>query len=139
MVRVSPPPKGRVPPSMPAASFLIWSMRPILRRLRRKLRNLHAGGTNISEFKIDSALSGPLDWSRFPHGEEFSVGMQLICPSLDYLDNVFADIQGGLPPEEPAIMVGTASVLDPSLARQGGTRCGYHLLPLPPARWPLMG
>ncbi|MFC2029339.1 phytoene desaturase family protein [Chloroflexota bacterium] len=88
--------------------------------LRKRLRNLHAGGTNISEFKIDSALSGPLDWSRFPHGEEFSVGMQLLCPSLDYLDNVFSDIQGGLPPEAPAIMVGTASVLDPSLAPEGG-------------------
>ncbi len=88
--------------------------------LRKKLRNLHAGGTNISEFKIDSALSGPLDWSRFPHGEEFSVGMQLLCPSMDYLDRVFADIQGGVPPEDPAIMVGTASVLDPSLAPEGG-------------------
>ena len=46
--------------------------------------------------------------------------MQLLCPSLDYLDRVFADIQGGLPPEEPAVMVGTASVLDPSLAPERG-------------------
>ena len=88
--------------------------------LRRRLRNLRAGGTNISEFKIDSALSGPLDWSRFPHGSEFSGGMQLLCPSLDYLDYVFADVQRGVPPEEPAIMVGTASVLDPTLAPDGG-------------------
>ena len=88
--------------------------------LRRKLSNLRVGVTNISEFKIDSALSGPLDWSRFPHGQEFSVGMQLLCPSLDYLDRVFADIQRGEPPEEPAIMVGTASALDPSLAPEGG-------------------
>ena len=88
--------------------------------LRKRLGNVHAGGTNISEFKIDSALSAPLDWSRFPHGEEFGVGMQLLCPSLDYLDRVFADIQGGVPPEEPAIMVGTASVLDSSLAPYDG-------------------
>jgi beta-carotene ketolase (CrtO type) len=44
----------------------------------------------------------------------------LLCPSLDYLDRVFADIQRGVPPEEPAMMVGTASVLDPSLAPAGG-------------------
>lgn len=88
--------------------------------LRRKLERLRAGGTNISEFKIDAALSGPLDWSRFPHGQEFSVGMQLLCPSMEYLDYVFADIERGVPPEEPAIMVGTASVLDPSLAPNGG-------------------
>jgi beta-carotene ketolase (CrtO type) len=88
--------------------------------LRRKLSNVRAGGTNVSEFKIDAALSGPLDWSRFPHGDELAVGMQLLCPSLDYLDNVFADIQRGVPPEEPAMMTGTASVLDPSLAPAGG-------------------
>ena len=88
--------------------------------MRRKLGNIRIGGTNISEFKIDSALSGPLDWSRFPHGEEFGVGMQLLCPSMEYLDRVFADIQRGVPPEEPAIMVGSASVLDPSLAPEGG-------------------
>ena len=88
--------------------------------LRRKLQSRRAGGTNVSEFKIDSALSGPLDWSRFPHGEELSVGMQLLCPSMDYLDAVFADIQRGYPPEEPAMMVGSASVLDPSLAPKGG-------------------
>jgi beta-carotene ketolase (CrtO type) len=88
--------------------------------LRRRLQGLRVGGTNISEFKIDAALSGPLDWSRFPHGEELSAGMQLLCPSLDYLEAVFADIQRGVPPEEPAIMVGSASVLDPSLAPPGG-------------------
>ncbi len=88
--------------------------------LRRKLQRLRAGGTNISEFKIDAALSGPLDWSRFPHGQEFSGGMQLLCPSMEYLDYVFADIERGVPPEEPAMMVGTASVLDPSLAPNGG-------------------
>lgn len=88
--------------------------------LRRKLGNLRIGGTNISEFKIDSALSGPLDWSRFPHGQELSAGMQLLCPTVDYLDYVFADIQAGNTPQEPAIMMGTASVLDPSLAPDGG-------------------
>jgi len=88
--------------------------------LRRKLGNLRAGGTNVSEFKIDAALSGPLDWSRFPHGDEFSIGMQLLCPSIEYLDHVFADIAAGYPPQEPAMMVGTASVLDPSLAPEGG-------------------
>ncbi len=88
--------------------------------LRRALRNVRIAGTNISEFKVDCALSGPLDWSRFPHGEEFSVGMYLICPSLEYLDLAFADIRRGLPPEEPAMMVCTPSALDPTLAPPGG-------------------
>ncbi len=88
--------------------------------LRRQLRNVRVAGANISEFKLDCVLSGPLDWSRFPHGDEFRPGMFLLCPSLDYLDNVFADIRRGLPPEEPAMMVCTPEALDPTLAPDGG-------------------
>lgn len=88
--------------------------------LRRRLRTVRVSRTNISEFKIDAALSGSLDWSRFPRGNDFRVGMHLLCPSLEYLDAVFADIHRGVTPEEPAMMVGTASELDPSLAPEGG-------------------
>jgi len=88
--------------------------------LRRKLGTVRASRTNISEFKLDATLSGPLDWSRFPRGNHFRVGMHLLCPSLEYLDAAFADIHRGLEPEQPAMMVGTASALDPSLAPAGG-------------------
>lgn len=88
--------------------------------LRRQVRNIRVAGTNISEFKIDAALSGPLDWSRFPHGEEFAAGMNLICPSVDYLEMAFADIHSGRTPENPAMMVCQATSLDPTLAPPGG-------------------
>ena len=88
--------------------------------MRARLRGAHSGGTNVSEFKVDCALSGPLDWSRFPHGSEFSAAMQLLCPSLEYLEMAFADISRGFTPEQPALMAASASMLDPTLAPPGG-------------------
>jgi phytoene dehydrogenase-like protein len=87
--------------------------------LRRQVRNIRIAGTNISEFKIDAALNGPLDWSRTPRGPEFAAGMNLLCPSLEYLEQAFGDIHSGRTPENPAMMVCMASALDPTLAPPG--------------------
>lgn len=88
--------------------------------LRRRLGLIHTSGTNIGEFKLDCALSEPLDWSKFPHGNEFRVGMHLLCPSLEYLDYVFADVARGVDPENPAMLVCTSGSLDPTLVPEKG-------------------
>ncbi|MBN1315715.1 MAG: NAD(P)/FAD-dependent oxidoreductase [Anaerolineales bacterium] len=88
--------------------------------LRRRLELAHTSGTNIGEFKLDCALSEPLDWSRFPHGNDFRVGMHLVCPSLEYLDYVFADVARGVDPAEPAMLVCSAGSLDQTLVPKPG-------------------
>jgi phytoene dehydrogenase-like protein len=46
-------------------------------------------------------------------------GLQLLCPSVQYLRNAFADYQRGLPSKEPAVIAMTFSALDPSIAPPG--------------------
>lgn len=43
-------------------------------------------------------------------------GMQLLCPSLEYLEQAFRDYDGGIPSRQPAALGMTFSKLDPSLA-----------------------
>jgi phytoene dehydrogenase-like protein len=46
-------------------------------------------------------------------------GMQLICPSVDYLRRAFNEAASGLPPTHPALVVMTPTASDPSLAPTG--------------------
>ncbi len=52
-------------------------------------------------------------------GKDLLQGLQLLCPSVQYLDDAFADFMKGYPSENPALVVMTFSSLDPSLAPAG--------------------
>lgn len=52
-----------------------------------------------------------------PH--ESHHGLQLLCPSPQYLRNAFADYQRGLPASDPAVIAMTFTALDPSIAPPG--------------------
>src|SRR5262249_38814230 len=56
----------------------------------------------------------PLDLATSVHA-----GMQLICPSVDYLQQAYAEALEGRPPDHPALVVMTPSALDPTLAPPG--------------------
>lgn len=43
----------------------------------------------------------------------------MLCPSLQYLRNAFADYQRGLPSREPAVISMTFSAIDPTVAPEG--------------------
>lgn len=45
--------------------------------------------------------------------------MQLICPSLDYLQSAYDDARRGIPAERPALVVMTPSAVDPSIVPPG--------------------
>ena len=45
--------------------------------------------------------------------------LQLICPSLDYLNRAYADYLAGSPSREPALIAMTFSAVDPTLAPAG--------------------
>lgn len=46
-------------------------------------------------------------------------GMQLLCPSYDYLLQTYAEAELGHPPTKPAVIAMTPSVIDPTLAQPG--------------------
>ena len=50
---------------------------------------------------------------------EHHTGMQLLCPSMDYLLKTYAEAELGCPPTKPAVIAMTPSVIDPTLAPTG--------------------
>ena len=48
--------------------------------------------------------------------EQATNGMQLLCPSLEYLEQAFRDYDNGIPSKNPAALAMTFTKLDPSLA-----------------------
>jgi phytoene dehydrogenase-like protein len=46
-------------------------------------------------------------------------GMQLICPSVEYLQEAYSDSQRGYPARRPALVAMTPSALDPSIVPEG--------------------
>jgi phytoene dehydrogenase-like protein len=55
---------------------------------------------------------------RVPSGRPKSA-MQLICPSVEYLQRAYDDAQSGRPAERPALVAMTPSAVDPTLAPPG--------------------
>ncbi len=50
---------------------------------------------------------------------EMHNGMQLLCPTLDYLVQAHGDYAGGTPSKQPAVLAMTFSAIDPTLAPPG--------------------
>ena len=61
-----------------------------------------------------SAPAGPL-----PGTKDYHTSLQLLCPSIDYLNSSHRDFMFGLPPKQPSVVAMTFSALDPTLAPKG--------------------
>jgi phytoene desaturase len=46
-------------------------------------------------------------------------GLQLLCPSVDYLDRAYQDYRRGIPAQQPAVLAMTFSAIDPDVAPAG--------------------
>jgi len=57
---------------------------------------------------------GPL-----PGTKDYQTSLQLLCPSIDYLNSSHRDFMFGLPPREPSVVAMSFSSLDPTLAPPG--------------------
>jgi phytoene dehydrogenase-like protein len=58
--------------------------------------------------------AGPL-----PGTKDYQTSLQLLCPSVDYLNNSHRDFMFGLPPQKPSVVAMSFSALDPTLAPEG--------------------
>lgn len=71
---------------------------------------------------VRCAVSELPDYTAAPSGgfpADCHQGLQLLCPSLQYLDHAYADYLRGRPSEKPAALAMTFSAVDPTLAPAG--------------------
>ncbi len=68
----------------------------------------------LPDYGDASAPAGPRDGTKDHH-----TSLQLLCPSMDYLNSSHRDFSFGLPPQKPSVVAMTFSALDPTLAPEG--------------------
>jgi phytoene dehydrogenase-like protein len=94
--------------------------------LRAKIGALRAG--NGIGMTLRCAADALPDWGAYAADGagrpldpalNLHAGMQLICPSVDYLRRAYGDAAAGRPAAHPALVVMTPSALDPTLAPAG--------------------
>ena len=54
-----------------------------------------------------------------PGTKDYHTSLQLLCPSIDYLNSSHRDFSFGLPPQKPSVVAMSFSALDPTLAPEG--------------------
>ncbi len=69
----------------------------------------------VNELPDYTAL--PQSQNNVPGGQYH--GMQLICPSVEYLQRAYDDAQRGYPARKPALVAMTPSAVDPSIVPEG--------------------
>lgn len=88
--------------------------------LARRVRNIRIG--NGFGMTVRCAADALPDYLAAPSGgrpHQSHHGLQLLCPSVEYLRHSFADYQRGLPSREPAVIAMTFSAIDPEVAPPG--------------------
>ncbi len=88
--------------------------------LTERVRSIRVG--NGFGMTVRCAANELPDYIAAPSGgrpHESHHGLQLLCPSTQYLRNAFADYQRGLPSRDPAVIAMTFSAIDPTLAPAG--------------------
>jgi phytoene dehydrogenase-like protein len=68
----------------------------------------------LPDYGDKSAPAGPL-----PGTKDYQTSLQLLCPSMDYLNSSHRDFMFGLPPKQPSVVAMSFSALDPTLAPEG--------------------
>jgi phytoene dehydrogenase-like protein len=86
----------------------------------RRVRNIRVG--NGFGLTVRCAADELPDYAGAPSGGQphpSHHGLQMLCPSVEYLRRAFADYSRGLPAREPAAIAMTFSAIDPSIAPPG--------------------
>jgi phytoene dehydrogenase-like protein len=85
-----------------------------------RVRNIRVG--NGFGMTVRCAAEELPDYAGAPSGgrpHESHHGLQMLCPSIDYLRRAFADYSRGQPSREPAVIAMTFSAIDPEIAPPG--------------------
>ncbi|HWQ12007.1 MAG TPA: NAD(P)/FAD-dependent oxidoreductase [Roseiflexaceae bacterium] len=88
--------------------------------LAARVRSIRVG--NGFGMALRCAAAELPDYAGLPGGgraNESHHGLQLLCPSLQYLRDAFGDYSRGLPARHPAVIAMTFSAIDPTVAPPG--------------------
>lgn len=85
--------------------------------LVKKVKNINVG--NGFGMVIRCAVEELPRYSTCPEDPNVHNGMQLLAPSVQYLNNAIADYTRGIPPRHPAVLAMTFSKIDPDMAPEG--------------------
>ncbi len=90
------------------------------KQFAERIENIRIG--NGFGMIVRCAVSELPDYNASPNGgkpADCHHGLQLLCPSMQYLDNAYADYLKGKPSENPGALAMTFSSVDPTLAPEG--------------------
>jgi phytoene desaturase len=88
--------------------------------LAARIENVRIG--NGFGMIVRCAVSELPDYTAAPSGGKAADchhGLQLLCPTMDYLDRSYADYLNGIPSKNPGALAMTFSAVDPTLAPAG--------------------
>jgi phytoene dehydrogenase-like protein len=98
------------------------ALRPGLRRRVENIKVANGFGMTVrygmAELPNYRVLPGQDESGKVQAGEQHRA-MQLLCPSMEYLGQTYAEAGAGRPPERPAVIAMTPGVIDPTLAPPG--------------------
>lgn len=86
--------------------------------LQKRVRDIQVG--NGFGMVIRCAVEELPRYEACPDDPYVHNGMQLLAPSVAYMNRAIGDFMKGLPPEEPAVLAMTFSKVDPDVAPDGG-------------------
>ena len=86
-------------------------------RLLHRIEHINVG--NGFGMVIRCAVKELPQYTACPDDTEIHHGLQLLCPSREYMNNAIGDYQKRNPPEKPAVVAMTFSSIDPSLCPPG--------------------
>ena len=82
-----------------------------------KVKNIQVG--NGFGMVIRCAVEELPDYIAAPNDPIIHNGMQLLAPSVEYMNRAIGDYMKGNPPEDPAVLAMTFSKIDPEVAKDG--------------------
>lgn len=85
--------------------------------LFKKVENIQVG--NGFGMVVRNAVSELPVYTAAPDDPYIHNGMQLLAPSVNYMNRAIGDYMKGVPPEKPAVLAMTFSRIDPDVAKDG--------------------
>ncbi len=82
-----------------------------------KVKNIHVG--NGFGMVIRCAVEELPEYTAAPGDPHIHNGIQLLAPSVQYMNNAIGDYMQKRPPEKPAVLAMTFSAIDPDVAKDG--------------------
>lgn len=85
--------------------------------LFHRVENINVG--NGFGMVLRCAVKELPEYTACPDDEDIHRGLQLLCPSREYMNAAIGDYQKGFPPDNPAVVAMTFSKIDPTLCPPG--------------------